>query len=60
MSNNLLHRKICVLGVAGGSASGKTTIIKKVQEYFGNDIAVISMTIIIKRMMKCRLRSAAS
>ena len=42
MSNNLLHRKICVLGVAGGSASGKTTIIKKVQEYFGNDIAVIS------------------
>ncbi|MCM1184724.1 MAG: uridine kinase [Roseburia sp.] len=35
-------RKICVLGVAGGSASGKTTIIKKVREYFGNDIAVIS------------------
>ena len=35
-------RKICVLGVAGGSASGKTTIIKKIQEYFGDDIAVIS------------------
>lgn len=35
-------RKICVLGVAGGSASGKTTIIKKLQEYFGEDIAVIS------------------
>lgn len=35
-------RKICVLGVAGGSASGKTTIIKKIQEYFGEDIAVIS------------------
>lgn len=35
-------RKICVLGVAGGSASGKTTIINKVKEYFGNDIAVIS------------------
>lgn len=34
--------KICVLGVAGGSASGKTTIIKKLNEYFGNDIAVIS------------------
>ena len=37
-----LDRKICVLGVAGGSASGKTTIINKVKEYFGNDIAVIS------------------
>jgi len=35
-------RKICVLGVAGGSASGKTTIIKKIQEHFGKDIAVIS------------------
>lgn len=34
--------KICVLGVAGGSASGKTTIIKKLREYFGDGIAVIS------------------
>ena len=44
MSNqeNERNRKICVLGVAGGSASGKTTIIKKLNEYFGNDIAVIS------------------
>ncbi len=33
--------KICVLGVAGGSASGKTTIINKLQEYFGQDIAII-------------------
>lgn len=41
-SENSYNRKICVLGVAGGSASGKTTIIKKVREYFGNDIAVIS------------------
>lgn len=44
MSNNdnKMNRKICVLGVAGGSASGKTTIINKIKEYFGNDIAVIS------------------
>ena len=35
-------RKICVLGVAGGSASGKTTIINKIKDYFGDDIAVIS------------------
>ena len=37
-----MSEKICVLGVAGGSASGKTTIIKKLQDYFGKDIAVIS------------------
>lgn len=44
MSNqeNGMNRKICVLGVAGGSASGKTTIIKRLNEYFGSDIAVIS------------------
>ena len=34
--------KICVVGVAGGSASGKTTIVKKIEEYFGQDIVVIS------------------
>lgn len=37
-----MSEKICVLGVAGGSASGKTTIINKLQDYFGADIAVIS------------------
>lgn len=40
--NEDFTRKICVLGVAGDSASGKTTIINKVKDYFGNDIAVIS------------------
>ena len=34
--------KICVVGVAGGSASGKTTIVNKIREYFGSDIVVIS------------------
>lgn len=38
----MTENKICVLGVAGGSASGKTTIINKLKEYFGEDIAVIS------------------
>ena len=40
--DNNFNRKICVLGVAGGSASGKTTIINKIKDYFGNDIAVLS------------------
>ena len=42
MSEEQFNRKICVIGVAGGSASGKTTIINKVKDYFGNDIAVLS------------------
>ena len=37
-----MSEKICVLVVAGGSASGKTTIIKRLQDFFGEDIAVIS------------------
>lgn len=38
----LENDNIYVIGVAGGSASGKTTIIKKVENYFGNDIAILS------------------
>jgi uridine kinase len=34
-------KKICVVGVAGGSASGKTTIVNKIKEYFGEDIVVL-------------------
>ncbi len=34
--------KIYVLGVSGGSASGKTTIVNKLHDYFGEDIAVLS------------------
>lgn len=33
--------QIRVVGVAGGSASGKTTIVRKIQEYFGEDIVVL-------------------
>lgn len=31
-----------VIGVAGGSASGKTTIVDIIKEYFGDDILVIN------------------
>lgn len=31
-----------VIGVAGGSASGKTTIVRKLRETFGDDLALIS------------------
>ena len=33
--------KVYVVGVAGGSASGKTTIVEQVQKYFGEQIEVI-------------------
>ena len=35
-------KKICIVGIAGGSASGKTTIVSRIKEKFGNDIVVIS------------------
>ena len=34
--------KVWVVGVAGGSASGKTTIVNRISDYFGDDIVVIS------------------
>ena len=35
-------KKICIVGIAGGSASGKTTIVNRIREKFGDDIVVIS------------------
>lgn len=34
--------EILVIGIAGGTGSGKTTIIEKLVEYFGNDVTVLS------------------
>lgn len=33
--------KVYVVGIAGGSASGKTTIVEQVRQYFGDQIEVI-------------------
>ncbi len=33
---------VCVIGIAGGTASGKTTIINKIKEQFKDDIVMIS------------------
>lgn len=35
-------KKVTIVGVAGGSASGKTTIVRKIMDYFGEDIDCIS------------------
>ena len=34
--------RVCVVGIAGGSACGKTTIVNRIKENFGDDIVVIS------------------
>ena len=34
--------KPCIVGIAGGSASGKTTIVNKLKASFGDNILVIS------------------
>ena len=37
-----MSEKVCIVGIAGGTASAKTTIVRKIKEYFGDDIAVIN------------------
>ncbi len=37
-----MSAKVCIVGIAGGTASGKTTIVRKIKEKFGDDIAVIN------------------
>ena len=37
-----MSEKICIVGIAGGTASGKTTIVRKIKENFGDDIVVIN------------------
>lgn len=37
-----MSNKVCIVGIAGGTASGKTTIVKKIKEQFGDDIVVIN------------------
>ncbi|SFU87263.1 uridine kinase [Butyrivibrio sp. INlla21] len=37
-----MANKVCIVGIAGGTASGKTTIVRKIKESFGDDIVVIN------------------
>lgn len=36
------NEKVTIVGIAGGSASGKTTIVNRIKSTFGDDIVVIS------------------
>ena len=35
-----MNDKVCIVGIAGGTASGKTTIVRMIKEKFGDDIVV--------------------
>ena len=37
-----MSERVCIVGIAGGTASGKTTIVRKIKEKFGDDIVVIN------------------
>ncbi|MBQ6416632.1 MAG: uridine kinase [Butyrivibrio sp.] len=37
-----MNDKVCIVGIAGGTASGKTTIVRMIKEKFGDDIVVIN------------------
>ena len=39
--------KCMMIGVAGGTGSGKTTLTSRLKECFGDDLCVITMTAII-------------
>jgi uridine kinase len=37
-----MNDKVCIVGIAGGTTSGKTTIVRMIKEKFGDDIVVIN------------------
>ncbi len=41
-TEEIMSDKVCIVGIAGGTASGKTTIVRKIKEKFGDDIVVIN------------------
>lgn len=40
---------IMVIGIAGGTGSGKTTITRKIMQHFGGNVSVIYQTTTIRR-----------
>ena len=46
-----------IIGIAGGSGSGKSTFTNKLKALYGDRITVLYLIIIIADMMNCRWRS---
>ena len=47
-----------IIGIAGGTGSGKTTVVKKISERLHNKVVVIPQTPIIKTKVTFRWRYA--
>lgn len=53
--------KVWVIGIAGGTASGKTTIVNRLKEYFKDDISLVGHdSYYLAHEMICRSRSGAN
>lgn len=49
--------KSIIIGIAGGTGSGKTTLTERLRDHFGADeVSVLN----ISGMTSCRMKSAAS
>ena len=48
-----------VIGIAGGTGSGKSTITRRLMQRFGNDVRPSPMTTIIKRSTKLLLKNGS-
>ena len=50
-----------IIGIAGGTGSGKTTLTERLRDHFGIDeVSVITTTATTSAMTNCPTRSAAS
>ena len=53
--------KSIIIGIAGGTGSGKTTLTERLRDHFGADeVSVLTTTATISGMTSCRMKSAAS
>lgn len=53
--------KTIIIGIAGGTGSGKTTLTEKLRDHFGaNEVSVLNTTATTSATTSCPTRSAAS
>ena len=50
-------KDVIVIGIAGGTGSGKSTLIQKIKDEFSNEITMLSHDFITSSTMKSLLRN---
>ena len=53
MSRDLKHQNMMIIGIAGGSGSGKTTVVKAITEELGGNVVVIPQDAYYKDLSHC-------